>query len=185
MSWSKAASARATQTGRQFNSNLRQVAESFASHDQVSVAPIHVDKAFQALAHHGLTRARWLDRPETETAFGSFFIGFAFACPDLISAFFEDKNRAISQTALGIFFVLGVMMVAHAAYKSRLPSPPASKSDRLKWVRRVLLVMAIVISIGVVLGTLLVRGLGMQDPCGEGANETTVDGIDAFPPSGP
>lgn len=94
MGWSQAAKSRASQIEREFKDDLRHIADCLASHDRAAaVAVVHVDRAFDALATVGLSRKRWIDRPDAETALEGALIGASFAAPDVVSALIDEASH--------------------------------------------------------------------------------------------
>jgi len=118
---------------------LVSIAESLASHDGLAtVDDKHVDAAFNVLSEAGLRRQRWIDRPEAEAALGSFCIGFAFSCPDVVSVFFSEVFATnIAKILILAFFLLGVILFSHGTYRLRLPAPPQDASPKIIWTRRI------------------------------------------------
>jgi hypothetical protein len=75
----------------EFHGDLRIIAVQLAKADKLdSVSARHVDRAFSALQHLGLTRRPLWKRPEAETAAGGALFGFAFSSLDAIAAFASD-----------------------------------------------------------------------------------------------
>jgi len=145
MQWSTAASQRRNALEANFKTNLRQIADCLAAHDEAAqIAPTHVNRAFEVLANAGLHKRTWIDRPEAEASVGAFLIGFSFSCPTVIGALFEDSNKAIAQTTLLVSFIVGILMMGHAWYRGKLPATPEERTAGIVWSRRILLVVVMV-----------------------------------------
>ena len=69
MPWPRESTRKAREIEQHFKDNLREIADCLANHERASsVSVVHVERAFTALANSGLTRRRWIDRPDAEAA---------------------------------------------------------------------------------------------------------------------
>jgi len=146
--WPSKAGSRAKGFEDEFKVNLRKISEGLASHDRSSHVGIkHVDHAFDALSAAGLRNRRFSDRPESLMTAGAFLVGFAWACPDMITLFVSpEKAKSISLGVLIAFFVTGVILWLFGWCRTKLPSPPSSvntiSAKIQRWVVRLLWVAA-------------------------------------------
>jgi hypothetical protein len=147
MGWHPLATTKRKRLETDFRANLKAVAEAFARHDShPQVSESHVDRAFEAVAYSGMCRRRWIDRPESEASAGAFLVGFAFACPDAISLLIDgDSGRKLASILMAVSFAVGCLLSAHAWYRGRLPSAPASKHVAWLWIQRILLVAVLAV----------------------------------------
>lgn len=135
MGWSKRATSRRVALRAEFENNVKAMADSLARHElSESVSPKHVDHAFEALSRIGLSRRRWTDRAEAQTALGSFLVGFAFACPSAIALLFPTAHAdSIAVALLVAFAVVGVFFFVRGWYLGKCSPIP---SDTPSWVLR-------------------------------------------------
>lgn len=153
MKWGRPAQNRAKSIESDFKADLRQIAQCLAHHDKAdSVSALHADRAFEALSRCGLSRRRWFDRPESETALGGVLAGTAFSMPEVIDTLMGDlPHPGFSAGALIAFFLSGTFLFLHGSYRARLPRSLATETTLEKWGRRVLLgLLMLVASIAIV-----------------------------------
>jgi hypothetical protein len=138
MGWHKDATNRAKALETAFKANLRRMADSFASHAQSpTVSHLHVDKAFESLSAAGISVRPWFDRPAVWTSAGTFFMGLAFACPDVVYALLPEGTReGVTTGILVASFILGLSCLFIGIMRARLPAAPPDGSKFWLWVNR-------------------------------------------------
>lgn len=141
---------RAKELEDEFKDNLRTIAERLTSHERLKRIDVrHVNDAHSALAQSGLSRRRFLERPETMMSIGAFFFGFAWACPDVLTLFFPpDMATPISQGTLAGCIVLGIACFLLGWTSSKLPPPPTD-SFRVTVKRTAVVVLLILSAVGI------------------------------------
>lgn len=162
MKWSPQAKQASNSLKAEFAENVTKISIALAVHDQAAqVSPAHVHRAFQSLSMSGMSRVRWLDRPESLSSAGAFLIGVAFACPDIVATVVSDPNKTIARVMFGVSLCIGVFLFAYGWYRSRLPAIPSESlaTERAKKIGRWFATIACVGILGYMLYAKLVIGL--------------------------
>ena len=134
--WGTESNARAKELEEIVKGNLRRTSENLANLEELKRVEVkHVNIAFEALAKLGLLRRRLIDRPDVFMAAGGFFIGAAWACPDVISLLIKSEGMAekVAIGAMTASFFFGAFLWVLSVYLSRLPPVV---SDEIEWTTR-------------------------------------------------
>jgi hypothetical protein len=134
--WPPAITERRKELERNFKISLTAIAERAAIHERAdSVSEIHLDSGYQTLSRLGLSRRRFSERAESQTALGAFLIGAAISCPTAVQALVPEKYAsALSLGLLLGFSIIGFFFLIRGWYVGKFPPVPKPRRTVWQWI---------------------------------------------------
>ena len=150
--WSTPARKRAKEITASVDAEVRGIADCLADFDQRQrAARAHVDRAFSYLANAGLSRRRWINRPDTETGLGGAIIGLSFSAPDVVNTLIDGSaDPGAAPACLISLFVIGAFFAGRGMYRARLPQAPIVSTTVERLGKAVLIITAAAVVAGII-----------------------------------
>jgi hypothetical protein len=135
MRWPPDSTTRRKELEKNFQANLKSIAECSAIHEgSDSVSTAHLNNAYQTLSRLGLSRRRFTERAESQTALGAFLIGAALSCPTAVQVLIPVAYcRPVSISLLIVCFLVGTFFLIRGWYLGKFPPVPTEKRTVIAW----------------------------------------------------